>query len=149
MTTNKIRIDGPAGIVEVEGDKDFVEGQIAKLLPVIQSGGFGSRPSAAQKEITPPLPAEAEVDTSTKTRTRRRPSNVPKGQSCRDRINVLRTKKFFSNKRALTDIVDGLAKEGWTHNINQVSASLITMFEKGEIQRTKEDGGFKYYWDRA
>lgn len=149
MSTNKIRIDGPAGIVEVEGDKDFVEGQIAKLLPVIQGGGFGSRPGATHKENLSPFRAEAQADTGTKVRTRRRPSNVPKGQSCRDRINTLRANKFFSTKRTLTDIVDGLAKGGWTHNLNQVSASLITMFEKGEIQRTKEEGGFKYYWDRA
>ena len=148
MSTNKVRIDGPAGIIEVEGDKDFVEGQIEKLLPVIKGGGFGSRPGTAQQEVPPP-PVETPADPAAKARTRRRPSNVPKGQSCRDRINVLRTKKFFSGKRTLTDIVDGLAKEGWTHNMNQVSASLITMFEKGEIQRTKEDGGFKYYWDRA
>lgn len=83
-----------------------------------------------------------------KSRTRKRVSLPPKGQSCRARITKLRDDKFFSEKRSPSDIVTGLAKKGWTHTVNQVGAALTPMFEKGEIQRTKEGNGFKYFWDR-
>lgn len=39
--------------------------------------------------------------------------------------------------------------KGWTHKSNQVGAALTALFERGQIQRTKEgNGAWKYYWDR-
>ncbi|MCV3736372.1 hypothetical protein OCK02_09160 [Rhizobium sp. TRM96647] len=42
--TNRVHIDAPAGVIEIEGEKDFVEGLLAKLFPLIEEVGFGSRP---------------------------------------------------------------------------------------------------------
>mgnify|MGYP001105887769 CR=1 FL=1 len=33
--TNRIHIDAPAGIVDLEGEKEFVEGMLSKLFPLI------------------------------------------------------------------------------------------------------------------
>jgi len=80
---------------------------------------------------------------------RKKGSAPPKGQSCADRVLILRGEKFFKSHRSSAEIVDGLAAKGWTHNNNQVGAALSSMFRRGDIQRTKESGGaWKYYWDR-
>ncbi|WP_149587441.1 hypothetical protein [Tabrizicola flagellatus] len=73
----------------------------------------------------------------------------PKGQSCADRILVLKADGFFKQHRGGVEIVEGLKVKGWTHKTNQVGAALTKLFEKGMIQRTKEgNGNWKYYWDR-
>ena len=72
----------------------------------------------------------------------------PPGASCRDRIKTLKADGFFKDTRTPGDIVTGLGKKGWTHNSPQVGAALTIMFNKGEIQRTKDGGAFKYFWDR-
>lgn len=149
MSTNKVRIDATAGVVEVEGDKDFVEEQVDKILPLIQSAGFGGQHKA--KSNSEPEQPELQDHDSNQERTakkKRRGAPPPKGQSCRDRINSLKADGFFKEHRTPSDIKAGLAKKGWTHNNNQVGAALTQMFEKGEIQRTNDGSGFRYYWDR-
>lgn len=84
----------------------------------------------------------------TRAKKKRAVRQPPPGSSCRDRIKVLKSKGFFKTAKTTTDIVTGLGKEGWTHNSPQVGAALSIMFDKGEIQRTKDGGSFKYYWDR-
>jgi hypothetical protein len=75
---------------------------------------------------------------------------APAGQTGRDRILKLKAENFFTERRSASDIVAGLAKAGFTHNVSQVGASLTGMFNKGEIQRTKDGGGnWQFYWDRG
>ncbi len=157
MTTNKVRIDALSGIVEVEGEKEFVDEQMQKIIPLIQSSGFGS--AAVRKNGAEHLgkengveheDEEAEAEEAAQgAKKRRKVSMPPKGQSCRDRIKTLKDDGFFKEHRTPSDIVAGLAKKGWTHKVNQVGAALTTMFEKGEVQRTSDGSGFKYYWDRG
>ena len=85
--------------------------------------------------------------TDQKPKRKKRPAPPP-GASCRDRINKLKADGFFKGAKATGDIVEGLGKKGWTHNAPQVGAALTIMFNKDEIQRTKDGGSFKYYWDR-
>lgn len=152
MSTNKVRIDAPAGIVEVEGEKDFVEEQVDKILPIIQAAGFGANARKAQAQAEPDAESTgnggSKDETDQATRKRRKIVAPPKGQSCRDRIKVLKGDGFFKQHRTPSDIVEGLGKKGWTHNGNQVGATLSQMFEKGELQRTRDGGNFKYFWDR-
>jgi hypothetical protein len=145
MTSAKVRIDVPSGIVELEGDEKFVTTYLDKLLPFIEAGGFGNAPG----------PDKSSADTSDKAagngkprKKRRTPKRPPSGSSCRDRILILRKEGFFKSKRSPSDIVGGLEKKGWTYKGNQVGAALTTMFSSSEIQRTKEDKAFKYYYDR-
>lgn len=152
--TNRVHIDAPAGVIDIEGEKDFVEGLLAKLFPLIEEAGFGSRPVGSEPEQF--VEAETVADEAApaengKTRAKkRRTSAPPKGQSCAARILVLKQEGFFKDHRSGADIVTGLAAKGWTHKSNQVGASLTQMFERGDIQRTKEgNGAWKYYWDRG
>ena len=39
--TNRVHIDAPAGVVEIEGEKEFVEGLLAKLFPLLEEAALG------------------------------------------------------------------------------------------------------------
>jgi hypothetical protein len=152
--TNRVHIDAPAGVVEIEGEKDFVEGLLAKLFPLLEEAGFGSRPpnsAPPQANSEPAEPDDAAPEQNSKPRTKRRKvSAPPRGQSCAARILTLKEEGFFKDHRSATEIVEGLKGKGWTHAPNQVGAALTKMFGRGDIQRTKEgNGAWKYFWDRG
>lgn len=132
--TNRVHIDAPAGVVEIEGEKDFVEGLLAKLFPLLEEAGFGSRPPNA----APVEPDEEAVEAD---------------EVAPERMAKPKAKKRSVNKppkgRSGSEIVEGLKGKGWTHAGNQVGAALTQMFNRGDIQRTKEgNGAWKYFWDR-
>jgi hypothetical protein len=152
--TNRVHIDAPAGVVEIEGEKEFVEGLLAKLFPLLEEAGFGSRPPNGASAEADSAPGESDDGTPEHTpklkAKRRKVSAPPKGQSCAARILTLREEGFFKEHRAATEIVEGLKGKGWTHAPNQVGAALAQMFGRGDIQRTKEGNGtWKYFWDRG
>jgi hypothetical protein len=154
--TNRVHIDAPAGVVEIEGEKDFVEGLLGKLFPLIEAVGFGSRPknTVSIDPIVDPssdVANEAPTDATegSKKRVRRPFKQPPSGQSCPARIQVLKEEGFFKEHRSPADIVAALKTKGWTHNLNQVGAATSQMFGKGAIQRTKiGKGPWQYFWDR-
>lgn len=151
--SNRVHIDAPAGVIEIEGDKGFVEDLLNKFFPLIEAVGFGSRPSITKEASAKLDPASGETETAdegSKTKIkRRRAGNPPKGQSCGDRILTLKSDGFFKEHRVGTDIVAGLRTKGWTHNSSQVAAAAGKLFERGQLQRTKEGAdAFKYFWDR-
>lgn len=114
-------------------------------------GGFFITPEGIESlssASTEPEQAENSDVEATPKKKRRVVRQPPPGSSCRDRIKTLKADGFFKQRRSTTDIVAGLAKKGWTHNSKQVGAALTIMFDKGELQRTKEDGAFEYFWDR-
>lgn len=151
--TNRVHIDAPAGVVEIEGEKEFVEGLLAKLFPLLEKAGFGSQIQSGASEQA--IDERVESDDSIPEQVekpkakKRRISVPPKGQSCAARITTLKEANFFKTHRSVIEIIDGLKGKGWTHNPNQVGAALTNMFGRGDIQRTKEgNGSWKYYWDR-
>ena len=153
--TNRVHIDAPAGVIDLEGEKDFVEGMLAKLFPLIEEAGFGSRPHAdlGISELNEQQNASNEDQSQQeagKLKSRKRKvSNPPKGQSCPDRMMSLKSDGFFRDPKVASEIVAGLAAKGWKHTTNQVSAATESLFKRSLIQRTKEGGGpWKYYWDR-
>lgn len=151
--TNRIHIDAPAGVIDLEGEKEFVEGLLAKLFPLIEEAGFGSRPrvngATAAAEPEPDSDETLSAEKGTVKGKKRRVGPTPKGQSCAARILALRQEGFFKQHRSTPDIVEGLKSKGWTHAGNQVAAALSQMFKTGQIQRTKEGkGAWKHYWDR-
>lgn len=156
--TNRVHIDAPAGVVEIEGEKDFVEGLLAKLFPLLEDAGFGSRPpqnnnaQAVQNETNDNGDDElaAENDSGTKSKPKRKRNVAPKGHSCADRMLALKEEGFFKTKRGGSEILTGLAEKGFTHKQNQVAAAGESLFKRGLLQRTKDGSGpFKYFWDRA
>lgn len=154
--TNRVHIDAPAGVIDLEGEKEFIEGLLAKLFPLIEEAGFGSRPQVnAAEPITVSESGTEDAKSSEssnakgKTRTRRTTKRPPPGHSCGDRILTLKTDGFFKQKRNTSEIVQGLAEKGWTHNSSQVSAAAGDLFnKKGELQRTLEGKTPLYFWDR-
>lgn len=150
----KVRIDAPHGIVEIEGDADFVASFYEKLAPLVDRAHFGTAVRIEEQTASNEIELtneEGDLQDSGKVKRKKRAAQrPPSGQSCRDRILKLKEESFFSNKRSASDIVAGLAKNGFTHNVSQVSAALTTMFKNGEIQRTKDGGGnWQFYWDRG
>lgn len=153
---NKVHIDAPAGIIDIEGEKDFVEGLLAKLFPLIEEAGFGSRPHVQAKdqdaesdeEVEAPQ-ADEDNGKTTKAKPKRKRSVAPKGHTCPDRIQALKDEGFFKTKKGIPEIIAGLAAKGYTHNSNQVSAAGDSMFKRGAIQRSKDGKGpWMYFWDR-
>lgn len=156
--TNRIHIDAPTGVIEVEGEKDFVEAQLDKLMPLILACGFGTRPAAAhaaeqvaeavdQSVALAPENGKATPQNGAK-KSKRSVNRPPKGHSCADRITTLKESGFFKSQKTPSEIVEALAKKGWTHNSSQVSAAAGVMFNRGDIQRTKVGNGFAYFWDQ-
>lgn len=161
--TNRIHIDARTGVIEVEGEKDFVETQLDKLLPLIEACGFGTMPAATEtanvshreNPSSAPEPANnANGDGQAKgagaRRQKRAMNKPPKGHSCADRIRALRDEGFFEEGKTPTQIVQGLKAKGFTHTTNQVSAAGANMHKRNDIQRTKTGNGpWQYYWDRV
>ncbi len=155
--TNRVHIDAPAGVVEIEGEKDFVEGLLGKLFPLIEEVGFGSRPrsTVSSDPVADPVSdaadeVSADATETSKKRVRKSVKQPPAGQSCPARIQVLKEEGFFKEHRAPADIVEALKAKGWTHNLSQVGAATSQMFSKGTIQRTKVGKGpWQYFWDRG
>jgi hypothetical protein len=143
MSNAKVLINTHAGTIELEGEDSFVRTYLDKLIPIIERAPFGKGPSAMAGsdarivEAGPP-----------KSRTRRT-TQTPVGESCRDRVKKLRDDGFFSERRGISEIVQGLGAQGHVHNVNQVGAALTTMFERGEILRAPVEGKFKYHWDAS
>jgi hypothetical protein len=149
----KVRIDAPHGIVEIEGDAEFVASFYEKLAPLVDRAHFGTAvrvdvslsPSGENGHLEDEVETGSPAKVKKKRRVAQRP---PTGSSCRDRILRLKADGFFKEKRGGTDIVAGLEKKGFSHTVSQVGASLTVMFKKGEIQRTKDGANWVYYWDR-
>jgi len=99
--TNRVHIDAPAGVVEIEGEKEFVEGLLAKVFPLLEAAGFGSRPptnDGATGDQSNDLAQGDQplADQNGKGKTKkRRGTTPPKGQSCADRILTLKQEGFF------------------------------------------------------
>lgn len=154
--TNRVHIDAPAGVIDIEGEKDFVEGMLGKLFPLIEEAGFGSRPTTSEGVDAGIEAANFSDDNNRsdeteipKKRGRKSFKQPPAGQSCPARIQVLKDEGFFKQHRAPSDIVSGLQAKGWTHNLNQVGAATSALFTKGNLQRTKNGKGpWMYFWDR-
>lgn len=151
--TNRVHIDGPAGVIDIEGEKDFVEGLLARLFPLIEEAGFGSRPQ--RSELAPLVELDVVADEATtadngkgKTRTRRVSKKPPPGHSCAERILTLKADGFFGQRRTTADIVSKLAEKAQTHNVSQVSAAAGQMVRRGTLQRIKDGSAWQYYWDR-
>lgn len=130
-----------------------MEGLLAKLFPLVESAGFGSRPSMPDaglsidpdsNDISPSQIANGKAKPRTRAVVRRPPS----GQSCAARILSLRQEGYFQEKRTTPEIVEKLAEKRQTHNVSQVSAAAGTLVKKGALQRIRDaSGSWLYFWD--
>jgi hypothetical protein len=108
MTNAKVRIDVPAGVIELEGDEGFVTTYLDKFLPFIDAGGFGTGLGQAAPASDDESNGSEDKKPARKRRASKRP---PSGSSCRDRILVLRKAGFFKGEQPTpSDIVKGCLK---------------------------------------
>jgi len=155
---NRVHIDAPAGVIDIEGEKDFVEGLLSKLFPLLEEAGFGSKPQSqenwqnGESEVAAiaDSPADESGKSATAPKLKRKRVVPPKGHSCADRIQGLKDEGFFKTKKSTSEIVSGLAANGFTHKSNQVAAATESLFKRNLLQRTKDGSGpFMYFWDRS
>lgn len=128
-----------------EGDEDWIS---KKLDLILSSPAAAAGAASTSNTVEEPEDVAAGSTPAKPKKKKRVVQKPPPGASCRDRILILKGEGFFSEKRSAADISAGLEKKGFTHNTSQVGAALTPMFNKGEIQRTKEGSGWVYFWDR-
>ncbi len=141
MSAVKARVDIRAGQIELEGDKDFVQSNLDKFRELMAQRGQKSEPDDED------APVADESSNGKETKVKRRRAKLVAGDGCRDRILKLKEDGFFGQQQTPAEIVKGLAAKGWTNSHNQVTAALTTMFEAGQLKRTSNGKGFKYFWD--
>ncbi len=152
--TNRIFIDAPSGVIELEGEKEFVEAQFRRLMPFIEASGFGTGANVGDQAVGSAGTRDTAIEASTgnppndRKRTKRVVNRPAKGHSCADRIKTLMEDGFLKEPRTTLQIATELGRKGWIHTSSQVSASCGDMFNRGQIRRSKEGRGFKYFWDR-
>jgi hypothetical protein len=143
--TVRAKIDIASGIFELEGDKEFVAEHLEKLLPIISKF---QPPAARQRNDDDADPGEqpkSDDEGEAERKKRRTAKRSPGAPTCRSKILELRSKGFFKTNRTPTEIKAGVKADGWTFEINQITAALSSMLKKGEIRRTSDGGTFKYY----
>src|SRR5690606_31270465 len=96
----RVKIDAPAGVVELEGDRDFVSAYLDKLLPLVEQTGLGKSVGTRSDGETPSEALKDENASPEAVKKKRRVTKpAPAGHSCRDRLNTLRTDGFFKELR--------------------------------------------------
>lgn len=153
---NRICINAPAGIIEIEGDAEFIEHHFDRLMSLVESAPFGihlsrhqsagatafSDPGVSQQ--TASVSSKPEVMTQKQKRpSRKRPS---KNQTVTARVVDLRKEGFFKTPRAINEVYDELQnKRGFNCARNQITAALKNLYDRGVLSRKKENKQFVYY----
>ena len=142
--TNRIFVDAPSGVIELEGDKEFVEAQFQKVIPFIEASGFGNGPNVVDQAAAASGTRDTTIETpagnppNIRRRAKRAVSRPAPGHSCADRIKILMEDGFLKEPRTTSEIAMELGRKGWIHTSSHVSASCGDMFKRGEIRRSKE-----------
>lgn len=135
----KMLFDLQRGVIEVEGQEEFVEKVYADLRTTLTDKVATYRVSAAEPETTSATPPASEEEAK-KTRKRTKSS----GPSCASRIEALKAEKFFEQLRTPKEIGNKLREKGTDYQGNRIAAALISMTTAGKLRRIQEEGGWKY-----
>jgi len=147
----KLHINLRQGVIEVDGEPDFVEkvykdfkGEVLKRLASHEPDGGDDG-----DEIEADKSAGAKIKKGTsekKAAGKRATGKRAKGaQSCGVRILELKKKKAFAKDGLFADAVRAKLKEdGHTYGSNLVGATLTALYKRGELRRTDKDGKWLY-----
>ena len=125
--TSRLKIDVTSGVLEVEGEEEFV----LKLYEDAKEAGLlALRPSRLDAWTS-----EESVQDS-KTKVRRAPSKRG-GPSCAERILELVSGGFFDKPKSASEIKGGLEQNGHSYAANQVGAALTNLYQRGSLRRLK------------
>lgn len=127
----KLHINAQLGIIEVEGEQQFVE-QVYEDY----------KKNLLQKLIDAPAHQNDEKkDNASKSKgVIKRKS----GPSCADRILTVQAEGFFKTLRTAGQIKEKLAEKGTHYESKHVAAALSHLTKRGTIRRLKKDGGWQY-----
>jgi hypothetical protein len=137
----KMLFDLQRGVIEVDGEEQFVERVYTDLRSTLLDKVANlSAPSAQlDKEATAAWGATiAEEPRKARKRTKN------SGPSCASRIDSLKADHFFDELRSSKDIGDKLREKGTAYEGKHVAAALISMTAGGKLRRVLEGGVWKY-----
>jgi hypothetical protein len=134
--TAKLHINVQQGIIEVEGEPEFVEQIYKDYKAELQKLLVAASRDTAGEEEKPPAPR--------RTKSPKSPSRAKKGTGCAERILALKGEHYFKTLRNSTEVREKLGEKGTTYAPNLVSASLNILIKRGELRRVKQDGVWHY-----
>lgn len=106
------------------------------------AAGGGIDPAIIDGEVTPPANGDGDAAGAAAAPRKARKSGA--GPSAL--ILSLKTEGFFSQRRSISDIRAGLGKKGHTLKSNEVSPTLVSLTQQGELQREKNgDNQWEYF----
>ena len=118
--TSRLKIDVTSGVLEVEGEEEFV----LKLYEDAKEAGLlALRPSR--------LDAWTSEESVQDSKTKRG------GPSCAERILELVSGGFFDKPKSASEIKGGLEQNGHSYAANQVGAALTNLYQRGSLRRLK------------
>ncbi len=151
MSNAKVLINTQSLTIELEGEDEFVRTYLDKLMPILERSKFGEDGHAdGEAGLRENLQAVASAKSIGTAGSRKRVrSALVSGGSCRERVKKLREDGFFDKPHGIGEIVKALNDHGYPHSINQVGAALSTMFGRNEIERSKVDKKYSYFWSSS
>lgn len=140
----RLTINLATGIIEAEGDAEFVRGIYSDLRDTILK-----RASVApMRSVDPPVDRsdkpddEGESAGSAGRKARRR--GKASGPSCASRIVGLKDEGYFSELRSAGDVGAKLREKGTAYEGKHVAASLIDLVKRGALRRVSQAGSWSY-----
>jgi hypothetical protein len=135
----KLLFDLQRGLVEVEGEEQFVEKVYADLRSTLSQkvASFTAPPIVVPEPSgnTPDTPEEPK-----KTRKRTKSS----GPSCPSRIEALKSEDFFKELRTSKEISDKLREKGTAYEGKRIASALHNLTTSGKLRRIQEGGVWRY-----
>lgn len=148
MSTAKVLINTQSLTIELEGEDEFVRTYLDKLMPILERSKFGEEAHVG-REAGVPENLRATASAKSTPPRKRASSPLASGGSCRERVKKLREDGFFNTPHSIGEIVRELNDQNFPHSINQVGAALSTMFGRKEIERSKVDKKYSYFWSSS
>jgi hypothetical protein len=134
----KMLFDLQRGLVEVEGEEQFVEKVYADLRATL------SQKVASYSAAAPDAASDAAEQNSSDEPKKTRKRTKSAGPSCASRIEALKADKFFDQLRTSKEVTDKLRQKGTAYEGKRVAAALHAMTSSGKLRRIEENGVWKY-----
>lgn len=141
----RLTVNLATGVVEAEGDLQFVQGIYNDLRETILKRS-ATLPNA--DSVVPPAVSGGEEEGTEgngfKPRNPPRRRSKASGPSCASRIQTLKDEGYFSELRSAGDVGAKLREKGTAYEGKHVAASLIDLVKRGALRRVSESGVWSY-----
>jgi len=143
MDTVKVVISIGESSIQLEGPQEFVEKYLEKYDSIIES--WNVSPVSIR-----PVEKESVADKEQKeAQKKKRIRKTSAGPVCSDKIRELLNEGFFKELKGTAEVTKALQEiKGLRYESNLVSATLISMFDRNELQRTFK-GKRPYYYSNV